>query len=113
MRYSGSFVPQAGAGSAEPQAGAGSAEPQAGAGSAEPQAGAALGSAEPQAVPQAGAGSVVPQAPETTLSKLLIFLLLLIRDASLAGVYNDCPKQPSNPEVATNLLGTHLYVSML
>ena len=40
LRYSGSFVPQAGAGSAEPQA---------------------------------GAGSVVPQAPETTLSKLLIF----------------------------------------
>ena len=41
------------------------------------------------------------------------FLLLLIRDASLPGVYNDCPKQPSNLEVATNLLGTHLYVSRL
>ena len=73
LRYSGSFVLQAGAGSALPQAGAGSAEPQAGAGSAVPQAGAALGSAEPQAVPQAGAGSVVPQVPETTLSRLLIF----------------------------------------
>lgn len=55
LRYSGSFVLQAGAGSAVPQAGA------------------ALGSAEPQAVPQAGAGSVVPQVPETTLSRLLIF----------------------------------------
>lgn len=68
MRYSGSFVPQAGAGSALPQAGAGSALPQAGAG---------FGSALPQAVPQAGAGSVVPQPPDTTLSRLLMFVSFL------------------------------------
>lgn len=39
--------------------------------------------------------------------------LLRFGDASLAGVYNDCRKLLPNSEVATNLLGTHLFVSKL
>ena len=110
LRYSGSFVPHAGAGSVLPQAGAGSAEPQAGAGSAEPQAGAGFGSALPHAVPRAGAGSVVPQPPDTTLSRLLIFVSFLFVTPPRRVSIMHFQEEAACGEEATNLLGTHLFV---